>query len=217
MNRRRVAAAIAVVVMAVAGVAAVRWWHDRPPFDPDVINASVTVDMLGVGTSGQERERFYDGLAYLPSPGYAFVGGHLRWTPPPNAATDWSDGWFVFLVIDKRVHLKPTMVMGRSESAVEVVQGNDGVLNRVPEKYSWLRGAGDVRTGENTWMSSTSTVMTSPAGGPITFVATFPPQEPDATRPPSFATAPVTRDDLLMALVFIGQSRQVYWAQRLFG
>lgn len=217
MIRRRVAVAVAVAVIAVAGVVVVRWWHERPPFGPDVINASVTVDMLGVGTDGMERERSYDGVSYLPSPGHAFVGGHLRWTPPPGARTDWADGWFVFLVIDKRVDLKPTMVWGRSDSAVEVVHGSDGVLNEVAEKYPWLRGAGDVRTAENTWLGSTSTVMTAPAGGPITFVATFPPQRPEDSQPPTYATAPVTKDDLLMALVFIGPDRQVYWAQRLFG
>ncbi|GAA1626340.1 hypothetical protein [Catellatospora bangladeshensis] len=217
MIRRRVAAAVAVAVLAVAGVVVVRWWHERPPFTPDVINASVTVDMLGVGTDGMEGERSYDGVSYLPSPGDAFVGGHLRWTPPPGAATDWEDGWFVLLVIDKRVDLKPPMVIGRSDSSVRVVQGSDGVLNEVAEKYPWLRGAGDVRTGEDTWLGSTTTVMTSPAGGPITFVATFPAQRRETPQPPTYATAPVNRDDLLVALVFIGPDRQVYWAQRLFG
>ncbi|MFC7758962.1 hypothetical protein ACFQY4_13935 [Catellatospora bangladeshensis] len=59
--------------------------------------------------------------------------------------------------------------------------------------------------------------MTSPAGGPITFVATFPAQRRETPQPPTYATAPVNRDDLLVALVFIGPDRQVYWAQRLFG
>jgi hypothetical protein len=93
--------------------------------------------------------------------------------------------------------------------------GSDGVLNRVAEEYSWLRGAGDIRVSRNNWRSGGDTLATAPAAGSVKFLAHFPRIEGEERR--FLASAPIAQSDILIALVFIGSDRQVYWAARLYG
>ncbi|AXO34409.1 hypothetical protein ACGFLT_27555 [Micromonospora chalcea] len=88
---------------------------------------------------------------------------------------------------------------------------------RIPDRYPWLRGAGDIRVSEDEWLSVGSRLGIHDAGAsPLTFVALFSHLERHERAYP-IATAPVTLPDLLLALVHMGPDGQVYWAQRLQG
>ena len=88
--------------------------------------------------------------------------------------------------------------------------------NRIPDRYPWLRGAGDIRVSEHEWLSVGSRLGIPDAGAsPLTFVALFPHR--DRTERTPIATAPVALPDLLLAIVHMGPDGQVYWAQRLHG
>jgi hypothetical protein len=76
----------------------------------------------------------------------------------------------------------------------------------------------EVAAARQTYQSGgMSITVTGPKASPVGFVALFPAAD-DATTPfPYFATAPVSPSNLMMALVFIGPDRQIYWAHRLLG
>ncbi|WP_144118421.1 hypothetical protein [Catellatospora sichuanensis] len=142
--------------------------------------------------------------------------GEVTWKVLPGLSSDWDeDGWFEIVILDKRSELKPSYVVGTSASGLDVSPGGAGVLVRVAEKYSWLRGAGGTKVGENTWRSNGYTLATAPAAGSVKFLAHFPQIKAEERR--SVASAPIAQSDIVIALVFIGSDRQVYWAARLYG
>jgi hypothetical protein len=200
-------AGVAAALVLVSGTVFYRWWHNRPPFGPDDIRATATLQLF---ETAQAQKVYYlgvGGVELLADPGAQMVRGGVTWKPPRVAA----GGWFTLLLIDKRIQRKPPQISGAAPSGSRV-------SNRVAERYPWLRGAGDIIEGPDTARSGGMSLTFSPDAADVSFLALFPPLDKRAPLYQSdYATAPVRLDNLLLALVFIGPDRQVYWAQRLYG
>ncbi|GAB3947738.1 hypothetical protein [Micromonospora vulcania] len=204
-------AIILAAIVVVAGVGAWRWSHNRPPYGPGAL--AITSSLTFVSFAEAQTALGEHAPAPLASGHDQLVLGQVSWQPPPKPL---DGGRFVVFLIDKRTNRKPAeLVATASQEAVSL--GSAGVENRIAERYSWLRGAGDVKVGENEWRSSGNRLgVSDEKATPLTFVARFPYLEkPD--REPTIATAPVAMADLLLALVYMGPDGQVYWAQRLQG
>jgi hypothetical protein len=212
---RRIFTIVLVAVLVAAGYGGYRWWHERPPYGPEVLEFAATAEQLPPG-DGPEIE--HHGVKVRVPEGGAAVGGRITWRPPTGRGSDWDeDGWFMIFVVDKRVDLMPPQVWGTSPSGHEVSSGGDGVQNRIAEKYPWLRGAGDIKTDENTWRDGGMALSMTPAAGGVDFVAIFPPIPNGDPERRFLAAAPVTLSDLMIAVAFVGPDRQVYWAERVYG
>lgn len=212
---RKIFAWLLVAVLAAAGYGGYRWWHERPPYGPEALEFAATAEQL---PPGERSDSDYHGVKYHLGEGWAAVGGRITWRPPAGSSADWDeDGWFMIFVVDKRVDLMPPQAWGVSPSGHRVVSGGDGVQNRIAEKYAWLRGAGNIKVGDDTWRDGGTTLSTTPAAGGFDFVAMFPPI-PDGDPERRFlAAAPITLSDIMIAVAFVGPDRQVYWAERVFG
>ncbi|MEU8003108.1 hypothetical protein AB0B66_18275 [Catellatospora sp. NPDC049111] len=206
---------VLVAVIAAAGYGGYRWWHERPPYGPEVPAFAATAEQL---PSGDGQELRHHGHTVFVRKDEMAISGSITWRPPAGRGSDWDeDGWFMIFVVDKRVDLMPPRVWGTSPSGLEVVSGGDGVQNRIAEKYPWLRGAGDIKTDENTWRDGGMTLATTPAAGEVDFIAMFPPIPVGDPARRFVAAAPVTLSDIMIAVAFVGPDRQVYWAERVYG
>ncbi|WP_174527217.1 hypothetical protein [Micromonospora maritima] len=211
MTWRRAACAAVVLVVAVAAVGGWRWWHQRPPYGPEALHLNSSLEFVDYDEAQAALGPAYQ--APVASDGDQLVLGRVSWQKPP-ARLD--GGYFALFLIDKRTDYKPP-VFGVAAPQQSVGMGSAGVENRIPERYPWLRGAGDIRVGEHEWLSVGSRLAIGDVGAsPVTFVALFPHLEKNQRDVP-IASAPVTLPDLLLALVYMGPDGQVYWASRLQG
>jgi hypothetical protein len=216
VNRRTLFSAAGLAVVSAAGYGIDVWEHNRPPFEIADIQPVAVVEPLEVSAENRIHYLQQGGPELVGGEGHMMLRGKVSWKVPAGASPDWhEDGWFEIIVLDKRSNLKPPTITAISASGLDVASGGDGVLNRVAERYSWLRGAGDIKLDDNNWRSGGDALSTSPAAGSVTFLAQFP-QVPDEERQ-FLASAPIAQSDILVALVFIGPDRQVYWAARLYG
>ncbi|MBV1851981.1 hypothetical protein [Catellatospora tritici] len=216
VNRRTAIFAAGLAVVIAAGYGIYVWQHNRPPFEAVDIHPVAVVEPLE--DSAKDRVHYLQpgGPELVGGEGHQMLRGEVTWKVLPGLSSNWhEDGWFEIVIVDKRSNLKPSYVVGTSASGLNVVSGDDGVLIRVAEKYPWLRGAGGVKVGENRWHAGGLTLATAPAAGSVQFLAHFPQIEGEERR--YLASAPIAQSDILIALVFIGSDRQVYWAERLYG
>ncbi|MDG4800987.1 hypothetical protein [Micromonospora sp. WMMD980] len=198
-----------VVIVAAAG--GWNWWHQRPPYGPEALHLRSSLEFVTYDEAQAALGSAYQ--APVASGGDQLVLGRVSWQPPP-APLD--GGYFALFLIDKRSDLKPP-VFAVSAPQESVGMGSAGVENKIPDRYPWLRGAGDVQVGEHDWRNGGSRLAIGDArASPVTFVALFP-RLYRSQREFPIATAPVTLPDLLLALVYLGADDQVYWAQRLQG
>ncbi|MEU1587436.1 hypothetical protein [Micromonospora sp. NPDC005710] len=205
-------AVIVAAVVAVAGMAVWRWTHNRPPYGQEALAITSSLSLVSYAEAQAALGENYQ--APLASDERdQLVLGTVAWRPPPEPL---DGGYFAVFLIDKRTNLKPgVFAVSAPQEAVSL--GSAGVENRIAERYAWLRGAGDVKVGDNEWRSNGNRLGVFDAtASPLTFVARFP-YVADAAREPTTAAAPVGMSDLLLALVYLGPDGQVYWAQRLQG
>ncbi|MET7805990.1 hypothetical protein [Micromonospora chersina] len=205
------------VILAVVVFVGWRWWHNHPPYGPEALAIRSSLTFVS-----QEEARAALGENAPVSNGRdQLVLGRVSWRTPPKPL---DGGYFAIFLIDKRINRKVGHFVASSprqsassprQEAISV--GNAGAENKIPERYPWLQGAGDVKEG-NTWWSYGSRLAVSDGNAsPLTFVAPFPYLEGPQRAAAKAATAPVAMSDLLLALVYMGPEGQVYWAQRLQG
>ncbi|WP_446219475.1 hypothetical protein [Micromonospora sp. IBHARD004] len=130
------------------------------------------------------------------------------------------------VLVDKRSNRLPAIIEVRhSRTRVRdlpdpATVGSSWIQNKIAQRYPWLKGMGDKKSGEDTWLSEGSVIwVDDQEASPLTFVATFPPtqEQPQPQRQAAVTTAPVVIPDLLLAMVCIGSDDQIYWAHRLQG
>ncbi|MBV1851841.1 hypothetical protein [Catellatospora tritici] len=211
MTRRRTIVATLVVTTVLASGLAFKVWRDTPPYGPEVLHATAALRPIEWDEATAE-------IYNAPHPrGGQLIHGQVTWESPPVDA----GGQFEVLVIDKRSHLKPydivQKVPGRTHSGM--TQAPWYILDEVERKYSWLRGAADLRDGDKVMTGTPSSLSVLPQANGVTFVAQFIPKAsyPSERAHKFWATAPVEPSDLLVALVYISADDQIYWAQRLYG
>ncbi|WP_155372805.1 hypothetical protein [Catellatospora vulcania] len=214
MPRRRTIVAAIVVTFVLASGLAFKVWRDEqdsPPYGPEVLHATATLRPI----DWEEAKAL---IYNAPHPnGGQLIHGQVTWENPPS----YGGGRFEVLVIDKRSHLKPHAIARKVPGTTHSgrTQAAWYILDEVEQKYPWLRGAANLRDGDRVMTGSPSSLSVLPHDNGVTFVALFIP----ATSWPSerahkyWATAPVKPSDLLVALVYIGDDDQIYWAQKLYG
>ncbi|MGC5052404.1 hypothetical protein ACLQ2S_13215 [Micromonospora sp. DT48] len=204
-------AAVLALILIVVSVAAWRWWHNHPPYGPETL--AIKSSLTFVGNEQAQAALGELGSAPLASGRDQLLLGRVSWQTLPKPL---DGGYFALFLIDKRTNHKPE-VFGVAAPQEAVGIGSAGIENRIAERYSWLRGAGDATFGDDEYRSNGNRLHVADGkASPLTFVALFPyVDEPDPELP--MATAPVAMSDLLLALVYLGPDGQVYWAQRLQG
>ncbi|MBE1484668.1 hypothetical protein [Plantactinospora soyae] len=213
MNRRRVQAGAAalVLVLGLSAYAGWRWWHNRPPYGPEVLAATATLEFVNneVASAALGQE-----TAPRADTGDQLALGRVTWQPPAEFQRD-STLWIVLL--DKRTQLKPTAFGVSSPRQDKVGIGSHGYLQKAADRHPWLRGVAghEVHGG---WQSGGSSLFVAAADAtPLTFVALFPANEQPHQPELPFAAAPIAISDLLVALISMGPDGQFYWAHRLLG
>ena len=198
---------MAVLVVVVG--ATVWWWHQRSPYGPEVLNATATLRLVNQTTAdaafgGQQLE--------LPDEGDQVFLGQVSWTPPPQTKPG---AMLMIVVLDQRTHLMPGFISVTSDQPDRVGTGYDGVLHTVQQRYPWLYGVGGKEIDGGFYTSGNAITVSSVDATPATFSIVLHPTRPET--PPEFAvaSAPAAVDDLMVALISVGPTRQVYWADRL--
>jgi hypothetical protein len=131
-----------------------------------------------------------------------FLVGQLAYALPKGATT----GMLPLFVIDNRRGQTASEVWGTSTGNC-VTAGWDGRYNGFADRYPWLRATASIQIPGGGYTDPGDTI-TIPEGraAPITFIAMFPPGTPPFTD---------LRKDLTVALGFVGDKGQVFWAQRV--
>jgi len=203
---------VLVLVLAVAVNVGWRWWHNRPPYGPEVLAASATLQFA----SYQEASAALRPVnAPWPDAGDQLMLGRVSWRPPPHPQ---KRGVFWIVVLDKRSHLKANVLAVRSWREDAVGLGSDGGLKRAVDRYPWLQGAAGHEVNGSWWVDGNCVMVSASDAAPVVFAVLFPAAARVVRRrEQAMPTAPVALADLLIALVNIGPDGQVYWAQRLRG
>ncbi|GAB2938725.1 hypothetical protein GCM10027280_28670 [Micromonospora polyrhachis] len=213
MERRRIRTGLALLMLVVSlsAVGGWRWWHNRVPYGPEVLAATVTLEFVG-------NEAVSAALGRVNAPhadeGDQLVLGRVTWQPP---AEPQEGGMFWIVVLDKRTHVKPTAFGVASPRQDGVGIGSHGYLRKAADRYPWLDGIVGQEV-DGGWMNAGSSISVAAADAtPVTFVGIFPEAKRLQQATPMIATAPVAISDLLVAFISMGPDGQLYWAQRLFG
>jgi hypothetical protein len=213
MDRRRVQAGLAVLVLVLglSASAGWRWWHNRAPYGPEVLAASATLELVGNNDASAAL-----GLVNAPFAGAGdqLVLGRVTWQPPAEFQRD-ATFWIVLL--DKRTQLRPPVLGVSSPRQDEVGIGSHGYLRKAADRHPWLRGIAGHEVDGKWWSTGSSLYVAATDATPLTFVALFPAGERPHPAEQAFATAPVATSDLLVALISMGPDGQFYWAHRLLG
>jgi hypothetical protein len=111
----------------------------------------------------------------------------------------------------------PHEFFGSAMDGRTMINGHDPALNRIAERYEWLRKAGDLRLGPEERQSGGESLWVSPYAPGVNYMARFPTAQRDDAAPTFYAVASISDFDVLIMLVFIGSDQQVYWSKRLYG
>jgi hypothetical protein len=130
-----------------------------------------------------------------------FLVGQLTYTLPAGA----TKGELPLFVIDNRTGRAAMHVWGTSPG--RCVTSGWGGFDGFARRYAWLGPTATVQLPGQGYIDPGDTI-TIPEGraAPITFIAMFPPETPPVTD---------FRKDLTVALGFVGDKGQVFWAQRV--
>ncbi|MFI6263190.1 hypothetical protein [Micromonospora sp. NPDC051006] len=200
---------VVVLLVGVGGLAGWRWWRNLPPYGPEVLAATATLELVDQTTadaafSPRDVEQAGDG-------DQIFLG-RVAWERPPDPKVG---GSFRIVVLDKRTHRMPGFITVTSSRPDDVGAGSDGALDRAEERYRWLQGIGAREVDGSFWAAGSAVTVSSVDASPVTFVLVLHPQRPETPPEQAVATAPAAVSDLLVALISVGPDGQVYWAQRL--
>ena len=200
---------MALVLAGAAGVAGLRWWHNRAPYGPEVLNAQATLRLVDQATADAALAPVDADKA---GEGDQIVLGRVSWSPPRHPRRGDS---LRIVLLDKRSHLLPGFIAATSARPQEVSTGMDSALDVAQKRNPWLRGAGTQQIGGSYWAAGSAIFVESVDASPVTFQTVFRAVRPETPPTHRVVTAPVAVEDLLVALIGVGPEGQVYWAHRL--
>lgn len=121
-----------------------RWWHNRPPYGPQALAATASLEFV---TEQAAQAALGDGVHAPPNgPGDQLILGRVSWRLPP---TPQPGGAFWIVVLDKRTDLKPGTFAVGSPLHQQVSIASGGTLQRVAD-----RSRGCVAPGPSTSMAA---------------------------------------------------------------
>ncbi|WP_432969120.1 hypothetical protein [Dactylosporangium sp. CA-233914] len=200
---------MAIVLAGTAGGVGWRWWHNRPPYGPDALNAQATLQLVDQATADAALKPVN---AVAADGGDQILLGRVTWTRPPNPQMGSS---FRIVVLDKRSHLMPGFIAVTSARPDKVNAGADGSLDIAQKRYPWLRGIGPRKINGSFSNSGCAVSVWSADASPVTFQTVLRAARPGTPPEQMAPTAPAAVEDVLIALISVGPDGQVYWAQRL--
>ncbi|MGN9774663.1 hypothetical protein ACTMS0_02595 [Micromonospora sp. H33] len=203
---------VVAVILAVVAVVGWRWWHNHPPYGPETL--AIKSSLTFVSHEEAQAALGENVPAPVSNGRDQLVLGQVSWQTPPKPL---DGGYFAIFLIDKRTNRKAGSFSASSPRPDAISAGSAGVENKIPERYPWLKGAGDIKVGDTWWTHGSRLAVFDGDASPLTFVAPFRYLEGAQREAARGATAPVAISDLLLALVYMGSDGQVYWAQRLQG
>ncbi|MFC4071770.1 hypothetical protein [Actinoplanes subglobosus] len=209
---RQRAGLILGVVVLLAGVTAIagwRWWQGRAPYGPDALRASATLRLVDQATADAALEPFDAEIA--TSDDDQILLGRVSWTAP----TAPEDTTLRIVLLDQRRHLLPGFLAVTAPDPEHVSTGLDGSLDDARDRYDWLAGTGTRESGGSFWGAGNIITVSSLDASPVTFQTVLHAERPDTPAGARVATAPVTTQDMLIALICVGGDGRVHWAQRL--
>lgn len=213
MTRRRPRlVTTAVLFGAVVGVIAVwrPWQEPEPPFTAAELDIRATP--LEFVTNDEAEAIFGDDTVYADA-GDQLVLGQVSWETPPKPL---GDGTFWIVLLDEASERRPAYISSSSPEG-PASNASDSVLTEVEERYPWLNGIGAVEIDGGVTDVGTSLSVHDENASPLTFAGLFVAPDGASPEPLAPALAPVDISDLLVAMVYIGPDREVYWAERLIG
>lgn len=188
-----VAAVLATATVAAIGIGV---WQDRPPYGPDQVRPVATIRL-----TDKEHLDADAAAVGITSPGHLFGGkdaqtfvGRLDVTVPADRTTT---GHYALIVIDKRLNRVAPQVYTKQGDGWG---GGWGGFNDAWRRYPWLSALAPIQRGDQLSYPNAITAYLDPAERSLSFIGRF----RDA--------AGMRLRDLLVALVFYGPQRQVYWA-----
>ncbi len=196
-----------------------RWWHNRAPFGPEALSLQSSLEVVGFTES---REALGQPVYYALSmePKVQVVLGRVSWHRPPEPL----DGSLIVVLIDKRANRLPVIIEARQnrpglrDRPEPVVVGSSWIQNKIAQRYQWLSGMADMKTGQDTWLSDGSILwVDEQEGSPLTFAAIFPAPQTQSRKQTAARGEPVAISNILLAAVCVGSDDQIYWAHRLQG
>ncbi|WP_285558879.1 hypothetical protein [Actinoplanes regularis] len=203
------AVGLALVLAGAGAVAGRRWWHDRPPYGPEVLNARATLQLVDQATSDAALGPVNTSVA---GDGDQIFLGRVAWDRPPHPQ---KNGSFRIVLLDKRSHLLPGFIAVTSAEPEDVSTGTDDALDKAQQRYPWLQGVGTREIDGSYWSSGSAVFVDSVDASPVTFQTVLRAADPETPPGQMVATAPAAVEDLLVALICVGPDGQMYWAQRL--
>jgi hypothetical protein len=198
----------ALLLAAVGGVAGWRWWHDRPPYDPEILAAQATLQLVDQATANADLA---PSIAVISEDGDQIFLGRVAWTVPPRTT---AGSTLRIVLLDKRSHLTPGVIAVKSDRQDEVSTGWDGSLDTAAERYPWLNGF-DTRQPDGSYGGASTFITSSLDASPVTFQTVLHPARLQTALSSAVATAPAAVSDFMIVLISVGSDGQVYWAHRL--
>jgi hypothetical protein len=208
--RRRAGLIIGLVILLIAagGIVGWRWWHNRPPYGPQVLGATATLRLVDQTTADAAFDPIT--MEHASDNDQIFLG-QVAWTPPPHPQPG---GSLRIVVLDKRTHLMPGYINVTSARPRGAVAGSDGSLDLAEKRHPWLQGIGS-RKVNGGFSNPGCAVTASVDASPVTIAIVLHPPRPGTRPEQAVATAPTAVSDLTVALLNVGPDYQAYWAPRL--
>lgn len=201
---------VALLLVGAGSVAGWRWWHNRPPFGPEALDARATLQLVDQATADAALKP--GNAEFADDDGDQIFLGRVTWTRPPSPQNDAS---LRIVLLDKRSQLPPGFITATSANPEHVSSGSDGSLDIAQQRYPWLQGVGTREINGAFWNAGSAIYVSSVEASPVTFQTVLHEARPGTPPEQMFATAPAAVQDLLVALICVGPNGQVYWAQRL--
>jgi hypothetical protein len=199
---------LVILLIAAGGIVGWRWWHNRPPYGPQVLGATATLRLVDQATADAAFGPIT--MEHASDNDQIFLG-QVAWTPPPNPQPG---GSLRIVVLDKRTRLMPGYINVTAARPHAAVPGSDASLDLAEKRHPWLQGIGAHKVNggfSNPGCAVTATIDASP----VTIAIVLHPPRPGTRPEQAVATAPAAVSDLTVALLNVGPDYQAYWAQRL--
>lgn len=187
-----------IVLVALGGFFGYRWMASSAPFGASSLHAKATIQVTDANNVDAAVSQF--GAAgldpYTGDAGDQLFVGQISYQVPSGAS---AKDHYAIVVIDKAHTQVAPLIYGTAADRTGIASGWQTTLTDAAKSYDWLQAVG----GKGA--KPTAVIVPANTPGPVTFEGAFP------------RAAPLSSDEMLVALLLLGPDGQVYWAVRLAG
>ena len=187
-----------IVLVALGGFFGYRWMANSAPFGASSLHAKATIEVTDANSVDDAVAKL--GAAgldpYTGDTGDQLFIGQVSYQVPAGAN---AKDHYAIVVIDKAHSQVAPLIYGTAASRTGIASGWQTTLTDAAKSYDWLQAAGAKGA------KPAAVIVPANTAGPVTFEGAFP------------KAAPLSSDELLVALVLLGPDGHVFWAARLAG